>query len=221
MPRIFKSGSRIPAVMTFVMLIIAGIIVYYYMVSFSSFTRSTAVTVHDDIIQGLSQLGSVAIAVITFRILSLENRNHSLEQATLNYISQNMGWSYPEWTSSLENDIKNKTLTNRYYSNHHLKDDALVAAEKKRQQQRLEEAVDLHTRIKQTIHRTRNDVISCAVFLLGPLLLSLPILMVIDFLDVFWIFMSVSIVVLMGSLGIMLLIKMVLGTTVKETRLMT
>jgi len=35
-------------------------------------------------------------------------------------------------------------------------------------------------------------------------------------LDKFWAFISVSIVVLMGSLGIMLLVKMVLESTVKE-----
>jgi hypothetical protein len=216
MPAIFESGNRIFIIIFSILLIIAGVIVYYYAVGFSSFTKDTAVTVHDDIIQGLSQLGSVAIAVIIFRIQSLENRNHSLEQATLNYISQTMGWSYPEWTSSLETDIRSETLTKKYYANNRLKEDELVVAEKKRQQQRLEEALDLHTRIKQTIRRIKNDVFSCAFFLLLPLLLSLPVLMMMDFLDEFWAFISVSIVVLMGSLGIMLLVKMVLESTVKE-----
>ena len=216
MPAIFESGNRIFIIIFSILLIIAGVIVYYYAVGFSSFTKKTAVTVHDDIIQGLSQLGSVAIAVIIFRIQSLENRNHSLEQATLNYISQTMGWSYPEWTSSLETDIRSETLTKKYYANTRLKEDELVVAEKKRQQQRLEEALDLHTRIKQTIRRIKNDVFSCAFFLLLPLLLSLPVLMMMDFLDKFWAFISVSIVVLMGSLGIMLLVKMVLESTVKE-----
>ncbi len=216
MPAIFESGNRIFIIIFSILLIIAGVIVYYYAVGFSSFTKGTAVTVHDDIIQGLSQLGSVAIAVIIFRIQSLENRNHSLEQATLNYISQTMGWSYPEWTSSLETDIRSETLTKKYYANTRLKEDELVVAEKKRQQQRLEEALDLHTRIKQTIRRIKNDVFSCAFFLLLPLLLSLPVLMMMDFLDKFWAFISVSIVVLMGSLGIMLLVKMVLESTVKE-----
>jgi hypothetical protein len=217
MPRIFESVNKILVIIVLVLFIITGIIIYYYAVGFSSFSKTTANEIHDDILQGLSGLGSVAIAVIIFRIQSLENRNHSLEQATLNYISQTMGWSYPEWTSSLENDIKNKTITNRYYANQHLKNDTLVAAEKDRQQKRLEETLDLHTRIQQTIRRIRNDVFSCAFFLVLPLLLSLLLLMVSDFMEKFWTFASLSIVVLMSSLGIMLLIKMVLGSTVKES----
>jgi hypothetical protein len=210
-----ESGRKISVVIILILLIIAGIMVYYYAVGFSSFSRETAVSIHDDILQGLSGLGSVAIAVIIFRIQSLENRSNSIEQSTLNYISQTMGWTYPEWTSSLENDIKSKVITNRYYTNQHLKDDVIVVAEKDRQQKRLEESLDLHIRIQQTIRRIRNDVFSCVLFLLLPLLLSLLLLMVSDFLDLFWTFASVSVVVLMGSLGIMLLMKMVLGSTVR------
>jgi hypothetical protein len=210
-----ESGRKISVVIILILLIIAGIIIYYYAVGFSSFSRETAVSIHDDILQGLSGLGSVAIAVIIFRIQSLENRSNSIEQSTLNYISQTMGWTYPEWTSSLENDIKSKVITNRYYTNQHLKDDVIVVAEKDRQQKRLEESLDLHIRIQQTIRRIRNDVFSCVFFLLLPLLLSLLLLMVSDFLDLFWTFASVSVVVLMGSLGIMLLMKMVLGSTVR------
>ena len=210
-----ESSSRILVVIIVILLIIAGIIVYYYAVGFTSFSKETAVSIHDDILQGLSGLGSVAIAVIIFRIQSLENRSNSIEQSTLNYISQTMGWTYPEWTSSLENDIKSKIITNRYYTNQHLRNDDIILAEKERQQKRLEESLDLHIRIQQTIRRIRHDVFSCAFFLLLPLLLSLLLLMVSDGLDLFWTFTSVSVVVLMGSLGIMLLIKMVLGSTIR------
>ncbi len=212
----YSSGKRILAVIAVVLLIIAGVILYYYAVGFSKFERSTAVSIHDDVLQGLSGLGSVAIAVIIFRIQSLENRSNSIEQATLNYISQTMGWTYPEWTPSLENDIKNKTITSRYYTNQRLKDDAIVTQERERQQKRLEESLDLHVRIQETINRIRNDVFSCAFFILLPLLLSLLLLMVSDYLSMFWTFVTVSIVVLMGSLGIMLLIKMVLESTIRE-----
>ena len=190
---------------------------YYFIISTPSFSKETAVTIHDSIIQGISGLGSVAIAVIIFRIQSLENRNHSLEQTTLNYISQTMGWSYPEWTASLEEDIKNKTLTNRYYARIPSKTDEFVATERDRQQKRLEEALDLHTRIQQTVRRMRRDVFYSAVFLILPILLSLLLLLVVDLLDVFWNFAFLSAVVLMCSLGISLLIKMVLGSTVKES----
>ena len=190
---------------------------YYFIISTPSFSKETAVTIHDSIIQGISGLGSVAIAVIIFRIQSLENRNHSLEQTTLNYISQTMGWSYPEWTSSLEEDIKNKTLTNRYYARLHSRTDEFIDAEKDRQQKRLEEALDLHARIQQTVRRIRRDVFCSAVFLILPILLSLLLLLVVDLLDVFWNFAFLSAVVLMCSLGISLLIKMVLEATVKES----
>jgi hypothetical protein len=128
-----------------------------------------------------------------------------------------MGWSYPEWTSSVEDDIKNKTLTNRYYARLPSKTDEFIAAERDRQQKRLEEALDLHTRIQQTIRRIRNDVFSCVFFLIIPILLSLLLLMVIDLLDIFWNFVFLSAVILMCSLGILLLIKMVLESTVRES----
>jgi hypothetical protein len=51
-----------------------------------------------------------------------------------------------------------------------------------------------------------------------PLLFSLILLMVSDFLDTYWTFVSVSVVVVMSALGIMLLIRMVLESTVKESK---
>jgi len=214
---VFRNRSIIAIVL--VSLLLVGIISLYYIFAFDSFDEDTANAIHDDILQGLSGLASVAIAVIIFRIGSLENRNHSLEQSTLNYISLTMGITYPEWTASLENDIKNQTLTNRYYASIPPKSAELVLTEKQRQQKRLEETLDLHLRIKQTIQRIRNDVFACAFFLILPLLLSLVLLYVSDVLGLFWTFWSVSIVVVISAVGIMLLIKMVLGSTVKESGL--
>ncbi len=215
MPRKLESINKTNATIGIILIAITAMIFYYFLVGFSSFSKATANEIHDDILQGLSGLGSVAIAVIIFRIQSLENRNQSLEHSTLNYISQTMGWSYPEWTASLEEDIRSKSITSRYYANQHLKDDPLVASERERQQKRLEEVLDLHARITKTIHRIRGDVFSCAFFLILPLLLSLLLLMISDFLDKLWTFTTLSAVVIMGSLGIMLLIKMVLESTVK------
>jgi hypothetical protein len=135
----------------------------------------------------------------------------------LTYISQRFGLSYPEWTSSVEDDIRNNTLTNRYYARLPSAADELVEAEKDRQQKRLDEALNLHTRIQQTISRIRQDVIACAIFLIMPLLLSLLLLMVSDFMSVFWAFVLVAFVVLLAAVGIMLLIKMVLESTVKPS----
>src|SRR4030067_2202015 len=61
------------------------------------------------------------------------------------------------------------------------------------------------------------SVFSFAVFLIMPLLFSLILLMFSDLLDTFWSFFFVSAVVLLSALGIMLLIRMVLESTVKET----
>ena len=117
----------------------------------------------------------------------------------------------------MEEDIKNKTLTNRYYARLPSRNDEFIDAERDRQQKRLEEALDLHARIQLTVRRIRRDVFCSAVFLILPILLSLLLLLVVDLLDVFWNFAFLSAVVLMCSLGISLLIKMVLESTVKET----
>src|SRR3990170_186042 len=210
MPRTFEFRNKLVLIILLAIFILIVVVWFsYFIIASPGFNKDTATTIHDSIIQGISGLGSVAIAVIIFRIQSLENRNHSLEQTTLNYISQTMGWSYPEWTSSLEEDIKNSTLTNRYYARLPSKADEFIATERDRQQKRLEEALDLHVRIQQTVRRIRRDVFYSAVFLILPILLSLLLLLVMDLLDVFWNFAFLSAVVLMCSLGISLLIKMV------------
>jgi len=209
-------GKAIFFVLLALFILICVIWFYYFGHGSPSFKKETATLIHDSIIQGISGLGAVAIAVFIFRIQSLENRSQSLENTTLNYISQNLGWSYPEWTKSLENDITNKTLINRYYAGHHSRADKLIAAERDRQQKRLEEALDLHTRIGQTVITIRNDVFRASVFLITPILLSLLLLIVADLLDAFWNFFFLSFVVLMCSLGILLLIKIVLESTIKN-----
>lgn len=217
MPELFKSRRKTIFVILFALFVVIGVIWFYYFSTGSPiFKKETATIIHDSIIQGISGLGAVAIAVFIFRIQSLENRSQSLEQATLNYISQNMGWSYPEWTQSLEEDILDKTLTSRYFDSQPPKTAELIAAEKNRQQKRLEEALAMHTRIEQTVTRIRKDVFFAAIFLIMPILLSLLLLMVVDLLDIFWNFFFLSFVVLMCSLGISLLIKIVLECTVKD-----
>ena len=218
MARKFELRNKIVLITLFaIFVLIVAVWFSYFVIATPTFNKDTSTIIHDSIIQGISGLGSVAIAVIIFRIQSLENRNHALEQATLNYISQTMGMTYPEWTSSLEEDIKAETLTNRYYARIPSRTKEIIMEEKKRQQKRLEEALDLHTRIQQTIRRIRGDVYYCATFLILPILLSLLLLMVVNLLDAFWNFVFLSVVVLMCALGILSLIKMVLGSTVKET----
>jgi hypothetical protein len=217
-PRIFESRNKIFFIILVVLFILTAVIWFsYYAIGFSNFNKETAVSIHDSVIQGISGFAAVAIAVIIFRIQSLETRNQLLEQSTLNYISQTLGWSYPEWTSTVEDDIRNKTLTNRYYAHLPSKADKLVIEERDRQQKKLEETLNLHSRIRQTIRRIRNDVLSSMIFLITPVLCSLLLLTVADLLDNFWNFVSASIVVLLCALGILLLIKMTLESTVKES----
>jgi hypothetical protein len=127
-----------------------------------------------------------------------------------------MGVSYPEWTASLEEDIRSGTITNRYYAGIPPKTSEFILEEKERQQKRLDESLALHTRIQQTIRRIRKDVYFSAIFLILPILLSLLLLLFVDLLDIFWNFTFLSIVVFMCGLGILSLIKMVLASAVKE-----
>src|SRR4030067_2467645 len=100
MPKTVKFRNILLIILTSLLVLIGVTWFCYFVIRAPSFNKETAVTIHDSIIQGISGLGSVAIAVIIFRIQSPENRDHSLEKTTLNYMSQTMGWSYPEWTSS-------------------------------------------------------------------------------------------------------------------------
>ena len=216
MSKLFEFRSKaIFLVLLALFILIIVIWFFYFGFGSTSFKKETAASIHDSIIQGISGLGAVAIAVFIFRIQSLENRSDLLEDATLNYITQNLGWSYPEWTQSLENDIIDKTLTKRYYSGLDSKAEELIAEERDRQQKRLEEALDVHTRIGQTITSIQRDVFRAAIFLIVPILLSLLLMMVVDLLDAFWNFFFLSFVVMLCSVGILLLIKMVLQSTVK------
>ncbi|MCJ7561206.1 hypothetical protein MUO79_11435, partial [Candidatus Bathyarchaeota archaeon] len=66
MPRTFESRNKIVSIILLVLFILIGVICYYYTIGFSSFNKETAVTINDSVIQGISGLGSVAIAVIIF-----------------------------------------------------------------------------------------------------------------------------------------------------------
>lgn len=178
--------------------------VLYYFIGFVKFDKSNAVAIFGSVIQGMSSLLSVAIAVIIFRIQSLENRNQSLEQSTLNYIWYTTGWSYPTWASSTERDIRNKSIANRYYrlmctrrrQESSLKisqeEDSLLLEERDRQQKRLEETLSLHSKIDKTIQRIKSGFITSAIFLIVPILSSLFLLIVSDAFDSLWNFVFVS-----------------------------
>lgn len=198
----------------------------FYFLGISSFNKNNSVSIFGTVIQGMSALLSVAIAVIIFRIQSLENRNQSLEQTTLNYIFQITQAVYPQWSSSVENDIRSKGLTNRYFSSRVDANEAgflprkytkeELQKDRDEQQKRLKETLNLHNKTNQTIRRIKSGVFSSVVFLVFPILFSFLLLMVSDSLDPSYNFIYVSIMVLMSMIGITLLLKLVLESTINQ-----
>ncbi len=191
--------------------------------------QSDAISIFGSIIQGMSALLSVAIAVIIFRVQSLENRNFSLEQSTLNYIHNITKFTYPKWIPSVEEDIKNGIITKRYFERRF---DALnrrrglktphkemlkeLEIDRDEQQKRLEETLNNHIEISQTIKRTRDGIISSVILLISPIIISFLMLMVSDALTPLGNFGFVVIVVLLSAIGIVILIQTVLDSTVQD-----
>jgi hypothetical protein len=225
MSKIAWLRQRIQLVVPLIIFVLIAVIWFnYYNLGFSHFNKSNAVSIFGSVIQGMSALLSVAIAVIIFRIQSLENRNQSLEQTTLNHVYEIVNWSYAEWDAPLELDIRNKSITDRYYQNRlelqrqgrlpWTKEE--LEKDRDKTQKRLEGNLSKHDGTKRTIQRIRNGVFSSVVFLIMPILFSFLLLMVSDALDASYNFVFVSIVVLMSAMGIVSLIKMVLDSTVQN-----
>lgn len=168
---------------------------------------------------------SVSVAVIIFRIQSLENRNQQLEESTLNFIFQTTRLAYPKWIPSLEEDIRSRAISKRYYEirakslqlNQPGYNDKIdeYHDDENTQQKRLEETLNLHTLTEQTIQRIRSGVITSVMMLIVPIMFSFLFLMVSDAFDVSLNFVFVSVVVLMSAIGTTVLIKTVLKSTVR------
>lgn len=226
MTRIAKLQQKLVSYFPLIVFLLVIVIwVSYYRIGFSSFNKSNAVSIFSSVIQGMSALLSVAIAVIIFRIQSLENRNQQLEESTLNFIFQTTRSAYPKWIPSVEEGIQNKALTEQYYKSRVKSLDLSQSGYDKKvkeyaedrdiQQKRLEETLNLHTRTEQTIQQVRDGVINSTIMLIIPILLSFLLLMVSDAFDVSFNFVFVSTVVFLSASGIAGLIKTVLESTVK------
>lgn len=231
MSKIAKLGQKVLTYFPLIILILIAIIWFnYYRIGFVSFNKNNAVSIFSSVIQGMSALLSIAIAVIVFRIQSLENRNSSLEQSTLDYIHRITRLTYPKWIPSVEDDIRSGTLAKRYYDNRvdglnrtiglsktdyekRLKE---LERDRDTQQKRLMETLNLNAKIEQTIQRMRNRVISNVILLIMPILLSFLFLMISDALDTSYNFVLVSMVVLMSAIGITQLITILLVSTVQS-----
>ena len=201
-------------VIAFIVLIVLIWIIYYFIGS-PSFNQSNAVSVYGTIIQGMSALLSVVLAVVIFRIQSLENRNQSLEQSTLNYIYQTTQNIYPQWSPSVEEDIRSKDLTNRYFSDRVRANAASPFGQKYTkenlerdrddQQKKLEETLNLHTGTDQEIQRTKKGIMITLAFLISPILISFFLLMISDAFASLVTFYSVSFVILLCAFGVVFL----------------
>lgn len=231
MPKSIK--SRLKTIVALIFLIaIVFIWSWFYSMGFSSFNKNNIVSIFGSVIQGMSALLSVAIAVIIFRIQTLENRKLSIEESTLNFIFLITRFTYPQWIPSVEEHIRNGTITNRYYDR---RVDSLNRTiglaktdyekrlkghqrDRDEQQKRLEETLNLRNNISQRIQRIKNGFFASAIFLMMPIITSLLMFMVSDALDSFWNFHVVSVVILMSALGIAILIGIVVASTVETLR---
>jgi len=111
-----KKRNILKVVLTFILLVLFAVLwLGYFQLGLFSFNKENAVSIYGTIVQGMSALLSVSIAVIIFRIQSLENRLHSLEDFVINYIFQITHQIYPKWLPILEEHIRNGSITNKYH----------------------------------------------------------------------------------------------------------
>jgi hypothetical protein len=182
----------------------------YFCYGSFSFNKENAISIYGTIVQGMSALLSVSIAVIIFRIQSLENRLLSLEELTISYIFQITQLVYPKWLPCLEEHISGRIITNQYYKKRVRKkklgtlEHSIATLKKDRddQQNRLMEALNEHTRIKQIIHKAKKGAYPSFILLISPILLSFYLLMISDALANWISFFMASFVILLSILGI-------------------
>lgn len=219
-------------VIVIVFCVVGGILLYYQWFGVFNFNSNNVVSIFGSIIQGMSALLAVAITVIIFRIQSLENRNYSLEQSTLNYIHNRISWDYPDWIPKIEENIRNGRISNRYYramrdlciKQGRIKEDLESSKEveqrlikdRDNQQERLEQTLNIHIRINQTIQRIRKGVISSLIMLVFPIIISFLMLMASDALNAFQSLMIVSVVVVTSAIGIVVLVNVILESMVQN-----
>lgn len=192
---------------------IISIWTFYYLKGIPSFNPNNAISIYGTIVQGMSALLSVSIAVIVFRIQSLENRKQTLEESTLNYVYQIIYWSYPEWSEHIERDIKNGSITTRYGTrvDWRIRDHEVAC-----QQERLMHVIDVLEGIKNTIRKIRVDVFWSLLLLLTPILLSLYFMIVTDGLFQPLSYYAVSFVILLSTFGIVSLILTVMDSIASQ-----
>jgi hypothetical protein len=98
-------------------LILASLVVSLWAYSFGMphFDDTHAISIYGSIIQGMSALLGIIIALFAFRIESLENQRQMLQQFMLTFLLQISGYTFPDWRPEVEEGIRNHTFTDTYY----------------------------------------------------------------------------------------------------------
>jgi hypothetical protein len=206
-----------------VTVLVFGLVWYYFLIIGAlQFNAINTIPILSSIIQGMSALLSVAIAMIIFRVQSLENRNQSLEQTTLNYITQLSDFVYAKWTTSIEEHIESGVITKRYLEKRKGKFEAInlkdqeLEEDRANQQESLIESLSLHRATKRKISRLKVGALISTIILMLPIIFSLLLLMVADSLGGIVNYLWVSAMVILCVLGISLLIASVADSTVSD-----
>jgi hypothetical protein len=222
-----KTGndSKIILLIPVVLLIVFALVwLYCYYFGILSFDKNNTVSILSSIIQGMSALMSVFIAVAIFRIQSLENRIQSLEQTTLNYIFQITTFTYPQWLPSLEQGIRNGAITKQYFDRRvELQRAGLLPytiqqleEDRNDQQERLIYNLKIRTNLHQAIRKMKTGVLGSTIYLIIPIAYSFLLLMITNTLTSELNFIFVSIMVYFSVIGIVLVIFVVFLSMVQQ-----
>ena len=213
-----KVEERNPAKTIIIIWLFVSVILWIFCVYVGSntFNSENAVSIYGTMVQGMSALLSVSIAVIIFRIQSLENKVQSLEQYTLDYIFRISKFAYAYWIPSVEEHIRSGIIVTKYYlrRNEPPTEEKCKEIEENRdsQQKSLIESLNVRESIKKTIQKTKIGGYQSFILLILPILLSFYMLILSDGLPDSTSFISISLVILLSILGILSLIKTVIDS---------
>lgn len=200
-----------------------GLIWFYSLIIGAlNFNSNNTISILSSIIQGMSALLSVAIAVAIFRVQSLENRNQALEQSTLNYIAQISQFVYPQWIPALEQHIEDGGIADRYIAIHKKRAGTIgytpqdFQKERDNQQERLMATLKLHRVTESKIAKSKVGTVISTIILMLPIVSSLLLLMVSDSLGVTVNYLWVSFAVYLSVFAISFLIAVIANSTMSE-----
>ncbi len=191
---------------------------------YPNITELDETSIYGSIVQGMSAILSVSIAVIIFRIQSLENRNINLEETTLNYVYQMIRWTNPRWDEAFENQIINDRIKKRYYRKlveevhrnryeniqeyyeniEDIKDRSNKEAE--HQNERLKNNLKIHQNTIKLIQYIKKGYLKSTILMILPVFIGLLMLLISNGLNTFTNYIMIYISVLFSIIGIITLL---------------